>query len=194
MDLFLAISQGIGTSLAAGVRAFLVPLLVGTMARADLGVDFEGTEYEFLESVFWLALMLALIVAAWWADRTGIPVSGAAGAVVAAALGGVLFAASLAEEDFVSEPGLLAGALAALVGFAAARAFLGGAAERLSARGESAAGGTLSLIVDLVVLALAALAVLVPPVSYLALAFCAWLLLVRRRRAAQKYEGLRILR
>ena len=28
MDLFLAISQGIGTSLATGMRTFLVPLLV----------------------------------------------------------------------------------------------------------------------------------------------------------------------
>ena len=51
MDLFLAISQGIGTSLATGVRAFLAPLLVGALARANVGVDFEGTEYEFLESI-----------------------------------------------------------------------------------------------------------------------------------------------
>ena len=35
MDLFLAISQGIGVSLATGVRTFLVPLFVGAMARAN---------------------------------------------------------------------------------------------------------------------------------------------------------------
>jgi hypothetical protein len=58
MDLFLAISQGVGTSLAAGVRAFLAPLMVGVLARANVGVNFEGTEYEFLESIVWLAILL----------------------------------------------------------------------------------------------------------------------------------------
>jgi hypothetical protein len=194
MDLFLAISQGIGTSLAAGVRTFLVPLLIGAMARANIGVDFEGTQYEFLESIVWLAIMLALIVGAWWVERSGIPVTAAARAVASAAIGGVLFAGSLAERDYSSEPGLLAGALFALVGFFAALTFLTGAEERLTARGEAGAGATLRLVVDFAVLALAALAVLVEPVSYLALGFCAWVLLVRRRRESQKYEGLRILR
>jgi hypothetical protein len=194
MELFLAISQGIGTSLASGVRTFLVPLLVGAMARANIGVDFEGTEYEFLESVVWLAIMLALIAGGWWLERSGIPVSPAATAVAAAAMGGVLFAGSLAERDYAPEPGLLAGALVALLGVFAARAFLGGAQERLAARGASGASGTLSLMADAAALVVAALAVLVEPVSYLAVAFCAWVLLTRHRRAAQKYEGLRILR
>ena len=194
MDLFLAISQGVGTSLAAGVRTFLVPLLIGAMARADIGVDFDGTEYEFLESVVWLAIMLALIAGAWWVERAGIPVSAAARAVAAAAIGGVLFAGSLAEGEYASEPGLFAGFLVALIGLYAAGAFLGGAEERLAAQGEAGASTTLRLVVDLAVLVLAALAVLVEPVSWLALAFCAWVLLVRRRRAEQKYEGLRILR
>jgi hypothetical protein len=194
MDLFLAISQGIGTSLAAGVRAFLVALLVGAMASANVGIDFDGTEYEFLESTAWLALMLVMIVGAWWVERADIPVSPAAWAVASAGIGAVLFAGSVAERDYTPEWGLFPGVVVALVGFFAARAFLGGARERLSARGESGAAGTLRLMVDLGALVIAALAVLVEPVSYVALAFCAWVLLVRRRRAAQKYEGLRILR
>ena len=194
MDLFLAISQGIGTSTAAGVRAFLVALLVGALARANAGVDFEGTEYEFLESTFWLALMLLLIVLAWWIERSDIPVSQAAVAASGAAIGAVLFAGSLSERDYTPEPGLLAGAVVALVAFLAARAFLGGAQERLAARGESGARGTLEAMVDGVVLVFTALALLVEPVAYLGLAFCAWVLLVRRRRAGEKYEGLRILR
>lgn len=194
MDLFLAISQGIGTSLAAGVRAFLVPLLVGALARANVGVDFEGTEYEFLESIVWLAIMLALIVGAWLVERAAVPVAPATWAIAGAAIGGVLFAGSLAERDYMSEPGLFAGALAALVGFAAARVFLGGAVERLSARGETDAGRTLGMIADAVVLAGTTLALLIEPSAYVALAFCAWVLVVRRRRAGQKYEGLRILR
>ena len=194
MDLFLAISQGIGTSVAAGVRAFLVALLVGALARANAGVDFEGTEYEFLESTFWLALMLALIVMSWWIERSDIPVSPAAVAVAAAAIGAVLFAGSLSERDYTPAPGLFAGALVALLGFIAARAFLGGAQERLSARGENSASGTLEAIVEGAVLVFATLALLVEPVAYLGLAFCGWVLLVRRRRAGEKYEGLRILR
>jgi len=43
-------------------------------------------------------------------------------------------------------------------------------------------------------LVLAALAVFVGPLSYLALAFCVWLLAAQRRRSARKYEGLRVLR
>jgi hypothetical protein len=192
MDLFMAISQGIGSSLAAGVRPFLVTLFVGAMARADVGVDFDGTEYEFLESVFWLVLMLVLIVGAWLLDRSHIEVPEATWAVTAGALGGVLFAGSLAEQDYASAAGLLAGVAFALFAFLAARAFLGGASERLAARGES--GATIQVLGDLAAIVLAALALLVSPVSYVALAFCAWVLLARRRRAGQKYEGLRILR
>lgn len=194
MDLFLAISQGIGTSLATGVRTFLVPLLVGAMARGNIGVDFEGTEYEFLESVVWLAIMFALIAGGWWLERSGIPVSPAAVAVAGAAIGGVLFAGSLAERDYASEPGLFAGAFVAVIGFVTARIFLGGASERLAARGDEGADSTLRVVIDLTVLVFAGLAVLIEPIAYVALPFCAWVLLVRRRRAAEKYEGLRILR
>jgi hypothetical protein len=194
VDLFLAISQGIGTSLATGVRTFLAPLLVGAFARLNLGVDFEGTEYEFLESVFWLVLMLVLVVTVWWLDRASIAVPPATWAVSAAAIGAMLFAGSLAERDFASEPGLAGGAVTALVGFLAARVFLGGATERLAARGEAGALATLSLLVDAATLVVAALALVAEPASYVALAFCFWVLLVSRRRAGEKYEGLRILR
>jgi hypothetical protein len=138
--------------------------------------------------------MVALIAGAWWLDRSRIPVPLAARGVAAAAIGAVLFAGSLAERDFTSEPGLLAGALCAAIAFGAATLFLGRAADRLAARGESGAGTTLSLMVDGVTLLVAALALLLEPVSYAALAFCLWVLVVRRRRAGEKYEGLRILR
>jgi hypothetical protein len=52
----------------------------------------------------------------------------------------------------------------------------------------------LNALRDFAALAIAALAVLLPPTSYLAAAFCLWVLLARRRREGQKYEGLRILR
>jgi uncharacterized membrane protein len=192
MDLFLAISQGIGTSLAAGVRALLVPLFVGAMARADALVDFEHTGFSFLESIWWLALLLALVVAAFLLDRADADVPDALWAVVAMGLGALLFAGVLEDEDYFGTAGLVPGMVCALLGFLAARAFLGGAADRLAARGES--GGTIRTLGDLGAIAVAALALLVPPIAYVAVAFCLYVLAARRRRAGEKYEGLRILR
>ncbi len=103
-----------------------------------------------------------------------------------------MFAGALEDENYFGTTGIVPGMICALLGFLAARAFFGGAAQRLEARSESA--GTIRMLGDLSAIALAALAVLVPPVSYLAVAFCIWVLLARRRREGQKYEGLRILR
>ncbi|HZO58579.1 MAG TPA: DUF4126 family protein [Solirubrobacterales bacterium] len=192
MDLFLAISQGIGTSLATGIRALLVPLFVGVMARLNVGIDFERTGFEWLEAVWWLALLAALVVAAWLVDRSDIDVPEGVWAVVAMGLGGMLFAGALEDENYFGEAGIVPGMACALLGFLAARAFLGGAVDRLAARGES--GGTINALGDVAALAVAALAVLLPPVSLAAVAFCLWVLLARRQRAGQKYEGLRILR
>jgi hypothetical protein len=192
MDLFLAISQGIGTSLATGVRALLAPLLVGVMARANAGIDFDQTGYEWLESVWWLGLLAALVAAAWLFDRSGNEVPDGVWVVVAMGLGAVLFAGALEDENYFGTAGLVPGMVSALVGFLAARVFLGGATERLATRGESTT--TIVVLGDFAALALAALAVLLPPVSYVAVGFCLWVLAARRRRAGEKYEGLRILR
>ena len=192
MDLFMAISQGIGTSLATGMRALLVPLFVGVMARANAGIDFEHTGFEWLEAVWWLVLLVALVVAAWLLDRSAVEVPEAVFAVVAMGLGGMLFAGALEDENYFGTAGIVPGMVCALLGFVAARAFLGGAVERLAARGES--GGTINALGDFAAIAIAALAVLIPPASYIAVAFCGWILLARRRREGQKYEGLRILR
>jgi uncharacterized protein DUF4126 len=195
MDLFLAISQGTGVALATGLRSFLPPLLVGVLARADLGVDFEGSDYAFLESIPFLAVLLLINVAGVLSERLrvrrGLQLSFFGVAVV---LGGLLFAGSLSEEGYEGTPGLLAGAAFAALAYAAIQTFLGRARARLAARGEDGSAGYLNLYADGLALVLAALAVLVPPVSYLALAFCAWVLLEHRRRAGRKYEGLRVLR
>ena len=192
MDLFLAISQGIGTSLATGVRGLLVPLFVGAMARANAAVDFEHTGFEFLESTWWLALLLALVVASFLLDRSDVDVPDGVWAIVAMALGALLFAGVLEDENYFGTGGLVPGMVCALLGFLAGRAFLGGATERLVARGES--GGMIRTLGDLGAIAVAALALLLPPVSYVAVAFCLYVLAARRRRAGEKYEGLRILR
>jgi hypothetical protein len=193
VDLFLAISQGIGLALAAGIRPFLPPLLAGAFARADAGVDFSGSDFAFLESIPFLATVLLLTIVAVAIERRGhifTPVAGS----LAIALGAVEFAGSLAGEGYAGGPGLVAGAVAALIGFLASVTFLSRAQARLAPRSQAAPRSYLTLYADAAALVLAALAVLAPPVSYLPLAFCVWLLVGQRRRASRKYEGLRVLR
>jgi hypothetical protein len=195
MDLFLAISQGIGTSLATGFRSFLPPLLVCVLARGDIAVDFDGTDYEFLESVPFLVGLLAVNLAAVLSDRTGVrrnlewPFF-----AVSLALGGLMFAGSLAEEDYTAAPGLVAGAVCATLAYVAAQTFLVRARTRLDARGQEESAGFLDFYLAVAALCLAALAVLIPPVSLIALAFLIWVLAVSRRRGSRKFEGLRVLR
>jgi hypothetical protein len=165
------------------------------MARGNLAVDFEGSDFEFLESVPFLAALVAVNVVAVFADRTaGGRALESSLFAVAVALGALLFAGSLAEKDYAWAPGLAAGAACVVLAYMTARAFLGGARARLSARGEEDSADFLNHFADGAAICLAALAVLVPPISYVALAFCAWVLIERRRRGARKYEGLRVLR
>jgi uncharacterized protein DUF4126 len=195
VDLFLAISQGAGLALATGVRPFLPPLVVGVLARADAGVNFSGSDFSFLESVPFLAAMVALTAIGLAAERSSrgraLVVSFA---VVAAVLGALEFAGSLSGEGYAGGPGLPAGAALALVGFAAAAVFLGRARARLAARADDESTSFLTTLADGATALAAVLAVLVPPLSYALLAFCLWILAMQRRRAGRKYEGLRVLR
>ena len=67
---------------------------------------------------------------------------------------------------------------------------LTGAAERL----DPAARTALPVYADGASLALAVVSIALPPLSIVALVLCLWLLLRRRRRAGEKYAGLRVLR
>jgi hypothetical protein len=169
-------------------------LLVGALARANLGVDFNHTDYSFLESVWWLALLLAGVALSVFARRRRIDLPLFVPIVAGAAMGALLFAGSLADEGDAPGPGLVAGVACALIGFAAARAFFDRAAARVQAADRAEAASFIELYAEGAALACAGLAVLLPPVSYLVLGFCGWVLLVSRRRSAAKYEGLRVLR
>lgn len=190
----MAISQGVGVSLATGVRTLLPPLLVGALARADAGVDFDGTDYAFLESIVWLAALVVLVAAGTLAERRRVAIPAAAVAVGAVVIGALQFAGSLADEGYAAGPGFPAGAVCALIGFLAALVFFGRATARARAGGEEEAASLVELFAQGAALALAALAVFVSPVAWIAFALALWVLLVQRRRAGQKYEGLRILR
>jgi hypothetical protein len=194
MDLFLAISQGVGVSLATGVRTFLPPLVVGALARADVGVDFNGTGYGFLESIPWLAVLVVLVALATIAARARRKVPAALLGALAVAIGALEFAGSLADEGYAAAPGFPAGAVCAFVGFAAAAAFFGRAASRARTGGEDEAASLVDLFAQGAAVLLAVVAVLVSPLAWIALGFAVWVLFVQRRRAGQKYEGLRVLR
>jgi hypothetical protein len=194
MDLLMAISQGVGVSLATGVRTFLPPLVVGALARADAGIDFDGTGYAFLESVPWLAALVVLIALFTFAERARVAVPVLLLGACGVAIGALEFAGTLADEGYAAGAGFPAGAVCAAVGFLAARAFFGRAAARARGGGEEEAASLVDLFAQGAALLLAVLAVLAWPVSWLAFGFALWVLLVQRRRGAQKYEGLRILR
>jgi len=196
VDLFLAITQGAGLAAAAGIRPFLPALLAGALASGDLGVDFGGTDYEFLEqAAFLLAVTLVLCGAVLLERRLGDDQVesgpwGAALAGIALGIGALLFAGSLADEGYASWPGLAGGVACAALAQASSRSLF----RRTRARLDANARGALPAYANGVALVLAALSVLAPPISLLALAFLAWLLLGGRRREGEKYAGLRILR
>ena len=110
--------------------------------------------------------------------------------VVGAILGALLFAGSLADGGESVAIGLIAGPLCALLGGLA----VGGLAQRARRRLDPAAAGLLIVYADTAALVLAAVAIFVPPLSFVALIGFALLLVGARRREGEKYAGLRVLR
>jgi len=196
MATFLVICQGVGLAAACGVRPFLPVLLAGALAAGARGLDFDGTGYRFLESsVFLLATVVGLLVVTVIERRRGAPAlgPGALAAVVGGVgigVGALEFAGSLADEGKLAWPGLVAGLACAALAQAAARNFFG----RVAARLDPEARAALIIYLEGLALALAAAAVLVPPLSLIALATAVVLLVRGRRRDERKYAGLRVLR
>jgi hypothetical protein len=191
MSVFLDTTTGIGLAGATGVRPYLPPLLAGGLARSDIGIDFDGTDWRFLESTGFLVAVLAVGAIAYLAERSqrqrAVEVfSGVVGIV----LGALLFAGALADGGTEAWPGLVAGPICALLGWRA----VGGLVERVRGRLEGGAAALLTAYADAVALLLAAIAIFVPPVSLLAIAAFVVLLVGARRREGEKYAGLRILR
>ena len=199
MSLFLDIGTGAGLSGATGVRPFLPPLLAGALARGDVGVDFDGTDWSFLESPGFLLALLALAVLAYVAERSGAnraPPEGGRGALAIAGgliglvLGAFLFAGAMADGGEEGWIGLDAGPICAALGWFA----VGGLLERARARLEGGAATLVGVYAEVAALVLAAVAIFLPPVSYLVLVAFVVLLFGGRRREGEKYAGLRVLR
>jgi Domain of unknown function (DUF4126) len=195
MSAFLDISTGAGLASSTGVRPYLPPLLAGGLARGDIGIDFDGTDFWFLESPGFLGAVVALGVVAFLLERSR-PAREERGlaeflaGVVGMFLGALLFAGALADGGHTSWIGLLCGPLLAALGWLA----IGGLVERVRVRLEPDQAALLTAYADGAALILAAIAIFVPPLALLAIPAFVLLLLGGRRREGQKYAGLRILR
>src|SRR5688500_12402182 len=71
VEFVLDLLQGAGIAAAIGIRPFLPVLLVGALASADLGLDFEGTSFAFLEEWPFLLGVLVLVSIVELARRRG---------------------------------------------------------------------------------------------------------------------------
>jgi hypothetical protein len=181
------ILTAIGLGAACGIRPFIPALVAGALAAANATIDFDHTGYGFLEAPEWLlalavALVLTILLARFVPDY-GLWV---AGLVIA----GLLGAGTLQDHHHSAVVGWVLGVLCAVLGAAAARDLFGRVRSRLDER----AAGALPLYGEAAALLMALLAVLVPPLSIVAIGFLAWLLQGGRRRAGEKYAGLRVLR
>jgi hypothetical protein len=191
VSVFLDTTTGMGLAGATGVRPYLPPLLAGALARGDIGIDFDGTDWSFLESPGFLLGVVALGVVAYLLERAQAarPVEILSG-VLGIVLGALLFAGALADGGTDAWPGLIAGPICAFLGWRA----VGGLVERARRRLEGGAAALMTAYADAAALLLAAIAVFLPPVSILAIIAFVVLLLRGKRREGEKYAGLRVLR
>jgi hypothetical protein len=203
MSAFIDFSTGAGLASATGVRPYLPPLLAGGLARGDIGIDFDGTNFAFLESTAFLGALVAVSVVAFLLERSDAhrpgadadaragrgPVEIASGAV-GVVLGALLFGGALADGGYETLIGILLGPVCAALGWFA----VGGLVERVRARIEPDQAALVTAYADAAALLLAAIAVAVPPLALLAIPGFILLLVGGRRREGEKYAGLRILR
>jgi Domain of unknown function (DUF4126) len=196
MDFVLDLLQGAGIAAAIGIRPFLPVLLAGALASSDIGLDFSGTDFSFLES--WpfllgvLVLVAALDIAGRRAGRDAVdrpPLLYALGAV-ALVLGALLAAGSVADGSDDWWAGAIVGLACAALGFQAARSLF----SRVRRRLDEQAASVLPVYAEGAALGAAGLSILFPPLALLVIGAMIWLLTGGRRRAGEKYAGLRILR
>jgi hypothetical protein len=181
-------------------------LLAGALATSGaLGVSFDRGAYTFLESDWWLLLIVVALVLAYVlqmlfglaptidpAERSKRPDPLAASlAGLGLGAGALLFAGTLAAHGDSAWPGVLGGFLVAGLAQRASGPVIARARTRLPDRGAREA---LTVYLDSVSLLLAALVALLHPLGYVAILLLAWFLWRMRSRSDEKYAGLRILR
>lgn len=196
MDYLLDLLQGLGIAAAIGIRPFLPVLLAGALAAANLGIDFEGTDFSFLEGTAFLLVIVVLVAVFGFIDRRNrADTDGREPEVIvllglSLVLGALLASGSIADGSSTWWPGVPIGVAAASLGFLAARSLF----SRVRARLDKDAQGALPVYAEGVALLAAGASILLPPLAILVVAGLAWLMLGGQRRQGEKYAGLRILR
>ena len=196
MDFILDLLQGAGLAAAIGIRPFLPVLLAGALATADLGLDFDGTDFAFLES--WPFLLAAVILVGALdmvgrragRDAVDRPPLLYAVAGIALLLGALVAAGSVADRSDAWWVGAVVGLVCVALGFQASRSLFARVRRRL----DQQAAAALPVYAEGTALAAAGVSILFPPLAVLVLGGLVWLLSGGRRRAGEKYAGLRILR
>jgi Na+-translocating ferredoxin:NAD+ oxidoreductase RnfA subunit len=185
--------QGLGIAAAIGVRPLLPVLLAGALASANVGLDFDGTSFAFLEAwPFWIAVA-AVVIGLEVAARRGAPDTGRlmwASLALVVVLGALEGAGSVDDRSDVWIPGLIGGAIAAAIAYLAARSLF----IRVRRRLDAEAAAALPVYGEAAALLAAGASILFPPLAVIVLAAVIWLLAGGRRREGEKFAGLRILR
>ena len=196
MELLFDLLQGAGIAAAIGIRPLLPVLLVGALASADLGIDFDGTSFAFLESpAFLLGAIVVVALLDLLRRRAGDEAFEAgpglvALAAAALALGALEAGGSMDDRNHPVVLGIVVGLAAAALGFFASRSLF----NRVRARLDADTARALPVYREAVALAAAGLSVLFPPLALVVIVGLAFLLTGGRRRQGEKYAGLRILR
>jgi hypothetical protein len=196
MDTFLDILQALGIGAAVGIRPFLPALLVGALASADLGVDFDGTDFAFLEEPpFLIAMIVGLVLMDIVRRRSGDEQldrgpAFASLAGVALVVAGLQGGGTLADRSGPVVAGIAVAVAAAALALVALRPLF----ARVRSRLEPGVAGLLPLYREGLAVVAAGLSVLFPPLAIVIVGALAFLLAGGRRREGEKYAGLRILR
>src|SRR5919107_4940833 len=110
MHYLLDLLQGLGIAAGIGIRPFLPTLLVGALAAGDLGVDFGGTSFSFLEKPGFLLAIVVLVAVLGFVERRRAPEPRAGVYVLAAialVLGALEAAGSLDDRSGTWWPGII---------------------------------------------------------------------------------------
>ena len=190
------IFQGMGIAAAVGIRPFFPALAAGALAAGGVEIHFHGTSFSFLAGApFLIAMGVAGVALLLVETRLGS--GGARGrgltmtiAALALALGALFFAGALAQGRYTYWPGVVGGLVCAALAAAATAPLLARVGARLGGKDAAAipfyaeGAGVLAAVVSVVA----------PPLGVIVVLLMAWLFAAGRRREAQKYAGLRILR
>lgn len=217
MNTLLDILQAVGVGAAAALSPFFAVAVVILLAALHLGLNPDGTEFEFASGIAAVVVALIVIVQSLILTftRGGTRFRVAADrphaitlyTVVAVVLGAVAGAVAMGAENREPLIGALIGAAFAAIVAPAAASLLSGVAGRIEAKeqrkpatadvnphAEDASRNVLAFGTDATSAGAVALALLIPPTAIVLPLLSIAILAGNRRREQRKHEGLRVLR